>query len=137
MFRSVIAVVMGFIVVMIVVIAGTAAAAAMMVPGGLAGLAARGDSLPETYVAANLAVSLMAAVLGGWVTARMSPGNPMAHVYALAGLMVLMSIPSLLGYGGAAPYQPDWYRYLLPVIGVGGVLIGGRMRVRAGPVSPL
>jgi len=137
MFRSVIAVVSGFVVVMVVVIAGTATAAALMIPGGMQAIANHAASPTPTYLAANLVVSVMAAVLGGWVAARMAPSRPMTHVYALAGLMVMMSLPSLLGYGDTVAMQPDWYRYLLPLVGVGGVLIGGRMRAHAGPPEPV
>jgi hypothetical protein len=129
--RSIIAVVAGFVVVIAVVMAGTAAATELIVPGGLFE-AATGprEALPPEYFAANLIVSAMGAVLGGWVTARMAPDREMAHVFALTVLMILMSIPSLMGYGPSFDVQPAWYRYMLPILGVGGVLLGGWLRSR-------
>jgi hypothetical protein len=129
--RSIIAVVAGFVVVIAVVMAGTAAATELIVPGGLFG-AATGPrtALPAEYFAANLMVSAMGAVLGGWVTARMAPDREMIHVFALTGLIILMSIPGLLGYGPSASTQPDWYKLALPILGVGGVLLGGWLRSR-------
>lgn len=129
--RSIICVVAGFIVVMAVVIGGTAAATELIVEGGLEGAAARSaDALPSTYFAANLIVSAMAAVLGGWVTARMAPDREMLHVFALAGLMILMSLPGILGYGPSAPAQPAWYVYTMPVLGAAGAILGGWLRSR-------
>lgn len=131
MMRSIICVVAGFVVVMAVVIGGTAAATELIVEGGLEGAASRpASTLPPTYFAANLIVSAMGALLGGWVTARMAPDREMLHVFALAGLIILMSLPALLGYGPSTPGQPAWYVYTLPVLGVGGAILGGWLRSR-------
>ena len=129
--RSIIAVVAGFVVVMGVVMAGVAAATEVIVPGGLVE-AATGprEALPATYFAANLVISAMGALLGGWVTARMAPSREMAHVLALSVFVILMSIPGLLEYGPSYDVQPIWYRWGLPVLGVGGALLGGWMRSR-------
>lgn len=132
MIRSMFAVIGGFVVVMAVVFGGTAVATQLIFPGGLAGaIGASAEEAPPTYYALNIVLSLMAAVLGGWVTARMAPDREMVHVFALAFLMILMSLPSVLGYGETAHLQPIWYRWLLPVIGGGGALLGGRMRANA------
>ena len=129
--RSIICVVAGFVVMMAIVTAGTAAATELIVEGGLfAAATGPRTALPPTYFAANLVVSAMGAVLGGWVTARMAPSREMAHVAALAALMLIMTVPGLLGYGEHQTGQPAWYLYALPVLGVGGVLLGGWMRSR-------
>jgi hypothetical protein len=129
--RSIICVVAGFVVVMAVVIAGTAAATELIVPGGLFDAATGSPAdLPANYYAANLVVSGMGAMLGGWVTARMAPAAEMLHVLALALLILLMSIPALLGYGPGVELQPVWYRITLPVLGIGGALLGGWLRSR-------
>ena len=129
--RSIIAVVAGFVVVMGVFIAGGAAATELIVPGGLL-QAATGprEALPLTYFAAILVISAMGAMLGGWVTARMSPSRELAHVLALSVLVILMSVPGLLEYGPSYDVQPGWYRWGLPLFGVGGALLGGWMRSR-------
>ena len=129
--RSIICVVAGFVVMMAVVIAGTAAATELIVPGGLSAAAAGSpESTPLNYYAANLVVSAMAAMLGGWVTARMAPSAEMVHVGALALLMLLMSIPTMLGYLPGSELQPVWYRYTLPVVGISAALLGGWLRSR-------
>ena len=131
MMRSIICVVAGFVVVMAVVIGGTAAATELIVEGGLEGAQNRPASeLPPTYFAANLIVSAMAALLGGWVTARMAPDREMIHVLALAFLIILMSVPGIVGYGPSAAAQPDWFVYAMPVLGVGGAILGGWLRSR-------
>lgn len=116
---------------MAVWLAGTAAATELIVEGGLFGAATGPRSeLPPEYFAANLVMSAMGAMLGGWVTARMAPAAEMAHVLALAVLIVLMSLPGLLGYGESQADQPVWYIYSLPVLGVGAAILGGWLRSR-------
>ena len=129
--RSIIAVVAGFIVVMGVMMAGVAAATELIVPGGLFH-AATGprEALPATYYAANVVVAAMGALLGGWVTARMAPAREMVHVLALTVLLILMSVPGILGYGPSHDVQPDWYKWSLPVFTVGAAILGGWLRSR-------
>ena len=129
--RSILCVVAGFVVVMAVWVAGTAAVTELIVEGGLFG-AATGprNALPPVYFAANLVMSGMGAMLGGWVTARLAPSAEMAHVLALAALMILMSIPGLLGYGESQADQPRWYIYALPIFGVSAAVLGGWLRSR-------
>jgi hypothetical protein len=131
MMRSIICVVAGFVVVMAVWMAGTAAATELIVEGGLFGAATGPRSeLPPEYFAANLVMSGMGAMLGGWVTARLAPSAEMAHVLALAALMILMSLPGVLGYGESQMDQPTWYVYALPVFGVSAAILGGWLRSR-------
>jgi hypothetical protein len=129
--RSIISVVAGFVVVMAVVIAGTAASTELIVPGGLFDAATGSPAaLPGNYYAANLVVSAMGAMLGGWVTARMAPAAEMAHVFALVLLILLMSVPALLGYGPGVEVQPMWYKITLPILGMSGAILGGWLRSR-------
>lgn len=129
--RSIICVVAGFVVVMAAFVAGTAATTELIVPGGLMDAATGPRSeLPPTYFAAKLAVTTVGAVLGGWVTARMAPSREMAHVGALAVLVLLMSLPGLLGYGDAQMDQPAWFIYMLPVFGISAAILGGWLRSR-------
>jgi hypothetical protein len=135
--RSIICVVAGFIVVMAVWLMGTAAATELIVEGGLFGAATGPRSaLPPEYFAANLVMSAMGAMLGGWVTARMAPNAEMAHVLALASLMILASLPGLLGYGESQADQPQWYIWALPILGVSGAILGGWLRSRVVVVPP-
>ena len=126
--RSIIAVVAGFVVVMVVIVAGTAGVAVLIIPGGLD--AARTTVPPPTYIAAHLLVSAMGALLGGWVTARMAPDREMLHVFALAVLVFLKSVPALAGYGNPDGLQPTWYVYTLPIVSVAGAIFGGWLRSR-------
>jgi hypothetical protein len=132
MLRSLTAVGGGFIAMTVVVIIGTAAATAAFVPGGLSAAMSQTapdiGPLPRTYLAANLLVSLIGAVLAGWIAARFSPSSSGTHVLVLAAIMLLMSVATFAQ--GAAPGQPVWYPWVIGAIGVGGLLIGGQMPKR-------
>lgn len=132
--RSIIAVIAGLIVAMVILTGGTAALAALIIPGGLE--AAATTVPPTTYIAGELVLSAMAAVLGGWVTARMAPNREMVHVVALAVLVSLRSVAYFLGNTNAFGMQPGWYVNLIPVIDIGGVLLGGWLRSRVVVTEP-
>lgn len=121
MLKSIASVITGYLAMAAVVMIGTIAAAAAMIPGGLAAARALEGQPPRNYLYANLALSIVAGVLGGWVTARMAPGSPLAHAAALAALMLVMSVVSAKSQ---ARKQPSWYPWTIAAIGIAGVLIG-------------
>jgi hypothetical protein len=82
--------------------------------------------VPQTYLAANLAVSLAGAALGGWLAARFAPSAPGTHAAVLAAIVVVMSLATAIGTG-AAPGQPAWYPWVIGVVGLAGVLAGGAL----------
>jgi len=129
--RTFIAVMSGFLTMMLLVIAGTVAATALLLPGGLH--AVQGESapahLPPAYLAANLAISLAAAVAGGWLTSKLAVQAPFAHAAALAVVVLVMSLGSM---PSAQPGQPAWYGWAIAVLGVAGVLAGGWLLLRRG-----
>lgn len=131
MLRSVAAVVAGFGFTASTVMIGTIIATALFIPGGLT--AAAGGTvpaaLPGMYLAANLAVSFLGAVLGGWLAARIAAFAPFAHAAALAALLAAMSIGSAMS--AAETPQPRWYPIVIGAIGVAGVLLGGALRAAA------
>jgi hypothetical protein len=68
----------------------------------------RPDPLPAAHLAANLLLGLLAAILGGWLTARLAPAASQKHVLALAGLVVLMALVTDLPQDPDASEQPSW-----------------------------
>jgi hypothetical protein len=133
MLRSVLSVIEGYVVMAVVVMLGTLAATAALVPGGLAAMKnaqAGGTITPgRNYLAANLLISLIGAILGGWVTARVAIYSPMIHVGILALLIVVMSVASARKQGTAG--QPSWYPMTITVLGIAGVLLGGLLQARS------
>ena len=130
MLQSILSIVVGYLVMAIIVMIGTIAAAAALVPGGLSAMRrAEGPPAPtKNYLYANLALSLVAAIVGGWLTARMAPFAPFTHVAALAVLIVAMA---LISAKYQAARQPSWYSWTIAIVGVAGVLIGGICELRS------
>ncbi|MDX1624163.1 MAG: hypothetical protein R3199_09290 [Gemmatimonadota bacterium] len=131
MLRSVVAVVAGFVVITAVVIAFTFALSALLYPG-------RPMDAPvepsATWLVLNLVYSLMAALVGGWVAAWIANRSPFAHAVALAVLLAVVTLAGSIGGGEpAAPSGgPAWYPYLVALLGILGVLLGGRLAIPAG-----
>jgi hypothetical protein len=133
--RSIVAIVAGFGFMASTAMVGTILAAALFIPGG-AGSLATGDvpaSLPAAYFAANFATSFLGAVLGGWLAARIGAWAPFAHAAALAVLTAILSVVSIFQVAPRA--QPGWYAIVLGIIGVSGILLGGKLRAAAASSS--
>jgi hypothetical protein len=116
-------------------------------------LGADGTFRPGTYdvsagwIAGSLVLSIVAAILGGWVC-RSIARSPNA-VSTLAIVVLVLGIVSAVMEGqeraGAAPMlrdgpvgnldamnqavQPVWFSWLLPAFGAAGVLAGGRRKL--------
>jgi hypothetical protein len=114
----------GFLATAILVVIGTATATRVFNtqprPDGPA-------IVPFPYLSANLVLSLLAAVAGGYVCSRIAPARPFVHVIVLAGLFEMLSLATAVTTG-AEPGQPTWYPWVMGLIGVSGILIGGSLR---------
>lgn len=76
-----------------------------------------------------LAANGTAAVIAGWLAARIAARAPFAHAAALA---VVMAIGTIAAAVSAAPsHQPGWYAPVAGLVGVAGVLFGGWLRSAA------
>lgn len=133
MLRSVVAVLAGFGVVVLMVMAGTALAV-RLVMGAVDPTAPL--ALPPAYLALNLAVSALAALLGGYVAGRLAPVGSRTPVLVLAALLLVLGLATMLGAPASGDGQPAWYQWLLLVLGPAGVLLGGRLQQRAAPARP-
>ena len=75
------------------------------------------------YLAANLVLSFLAAIAGGYVAAWI--GGPLRLV-SVALLACIVLIAGFLMEGGSG--QPGWYPLVIALIGAVGVAIGGWLR---------
>jgi hypothetical protein len=71
----------------------------------------------------NIALSLVAAIVGGWAAARIAGAAPRGYVIALAVVVLAMGLVS--GFAPGSRAQAAWYKLTVPLIGVLGVAIGG------------
>ncbi len=99
-----------------------------------------------TWLGLMIVSSLVAAIMGGYVTSMMTSDSRAPKI--LAGLLLvlglLMAIPILTGSGPTAPLprpdtlpmfeamsngkQPSWLALLNPILGAVGVMVGSRLR---------
>lgn len=121
MMRSVAAVLAGLVVTIALVIILTYLAAAWL---GLP----PGAPLPTLYIVLNLLGSAVAGMLGGATAVKLAPHTPHGHVFALALLILLLSLPTL--FMPPAPGQPDWYGLVVSLLGPLSVAAGGLLLIR-------
>ncbi len=129
MVRSVGAVVAGYAVMVILVMTGTLALMATMMPGGLQAMKSMRENPQASaamtptprYLVMNLALALVAAIVGGWVTTRLAPRAPNGHLMALGAVVIAMGIVSAFMPGSER--QPEWYKFVIPLVGVVGIAL--------------
>lgn len=126
MLASILSVITGYVVMAVIVMLGTVLAAGTLYPGGFSAAKKMETPPPRGYLNANLALSFVAALAGGWACAYRAPSDPMIHVAVLAALLLAMSFFSAKSFTGK---QPAWYPKAIGLIGVAGVLVGGLWRV--------
>lgn len=85
----------------------------------------RGKTPPDDLAALSLATSTIWSVVGGWVTARLAPGKPWAHILALIVWGELMGIISNIATWGL---MQTWYAIGLLILWVPAVILGGWLR---------
>lgn len=66
------------------------------------------------------------AVVGGYVTARLAPENPMKHVWILASIGTVMSV---IGIFVGWNLSQHWYPIMLAITTIPCVWLGGKLRV--------
>ena len=80
------------------------------------------------YLALNVGYSFAAAVLAGWLAARLAGSRPWVHAGGVAGVMAILSLG-----GGSSPGVgvPGWYGPALTLLMPVGALLGGWVRARS------
>ncbi len=122
--RSAIAVLMGFVVTMGLLYISTWILTAMLIVPG--------DVAPTSeYLGMNLAASAIAAAAGGATAMWFAPHAPQGHVYGLAIILLILSIPTILS--PPAPNQPPWYGFVISFVGPLFVVLGGLLAARLKP----
>jgi hypothetical protein len=111
--RSTLAVLVGFVAMMFIVIVCTVAC--------VKAFHLQSGHPTPLYLAINVAYSLAAAFLGGWICARMAGRSPVIHGAVLAAIMLVLGAFSYQGYKGS---QPVWYQLFVilvpPLVAVAG-----------------
>ena len=74
----------------------------------------------------NLGSTLLAALVGGYVTATLAHLNPLIHALALALIVLLLGALSALQTRGQAPI---WFALLLLALAPCAVVLGGMLRL--------
>ena len=122
MFRSIFAVLAGYVAMSLAVMAGSAVLSAVFHDNSRT---AETRDVPTLSMILELIWALPSAILGGFVTAHLARRARAAHAVALAGLVLVLAIGfALIDMGDPIPI---WFRVLLPVVAVAGVLVGSRL----------
>jgi len=112
--RSGIAVLAGYMAMAVVVVLTSSLTASLMLTAV--------NAPPTTgYLYANLVLGLLAAALGGYVTARLAPQNPRNHIAGLGAVILALGLLSARAGG----LQPAWFRFGIIGIGLAGAALGG------------
>jgi uncharacterized protein YggT (Ycf19 family) len=119
--HSFLSILAGFIV--IVGLTGIATALLRRFAPSLAQVDARADAFAMLV---NVGLAFLSSTLGGYVTARYTTGNPLAHAFMLAMVVLLLSAVSSVQMKGQ---QPTSYLLLLTMMPPLAVLAGALLRL--------
>lgn len=143
MLRNVLGAVLGYVVMVIVVLAGIGVA--WMILGGSGAFDGEGPVPSMAWVVNNLLFGFVAAIAGGFAARKI--GRSMTAVKILVGLILAFgawfAVTADSSYAKREPVgkpvaemsfteagqharNPSWYNFVIPLVGVAGVLIGGR-----------
>lgn len=128
MLRSLGAILAGFVTATVLIMTCTFVAVAVMLPPAGPG---QMPAPTAAYLAVNLAYSLLAAFIGGEVTARLALRAPLGHAMALGVVLLVLGVGgAALTSDGAKGSQPGWYLYVVATLGWIGAAAGGLRRAR-------
>ena len=123
MMRSLLAVVLGY-VVMLVAFLGAETALTAVAPELIP---QKGKPTDPLYFVFQLVTGFFFISIGGYITALLAGRSEMKHALALGALSIAMSIVSRLQYPGD---EPLWYSIALMFLAIPAALVGGYYRVR-------
>jgi hypothetical protein len=83
-----------------------------------------GERMSDGLFAFASSYRVVAAIVGGYVTARLSPSRPVMHVLVLAGIGIVLSSAGAIAMWDAGP---AWYSLGIIAIAVPCSLLGERM----------
>jgi hypothetical protein len=148
MVRSIVGAVVGYVVMVVVVVASIAGTWAVLGPAG--SFDGEGPYPSTAWTVSNLLFGLLGAVAAGWVALKL--GRSARAVKILVGLILVLGLWSALtaesSYekriaeagidkpvadltfleAGRVAKNRAWYNWSIPLVGVAGVLLGGRGR---------
>jgi peptidoglycan/LPS O-acetylase OafA/YrhL len=123
MIRSIMAVVLGYVVMLVAVLGGDTAMTALapeLMPQP-------GEPPDAVYFAFKLGTGFFFMMIGGYVTALLAGQSEMKHALGLGALSIAMGICEVLYFPGE---QPLWYSIALMFLSIPSTLIGGYYRAR-------
>jgi hypothetical protein len=129
MLRSIAALVGGFAVLTVIIGVGVPVTSLALLPAGPS-LPDQPPTITAGYLAANLGLSFIAAVVAGWVVATIAERYRVAHAVVLG--LVLAAVGIVEASKGLEPGQPKWYGWVLAAMAPLGLTLGAFLRVRLG-----
>jgi hypothetical protein len=88
-----------------------------------------GQPMSDKLFAVALAYRLVYTVLGGYLTARLAPRNPMKHALILGVIGVVLATAGAAATWNKGPaFGPKWYPLALIITAVPATWLGGKLR---------
>jgi len=81
------------------------------------------DRTAPAFLNASLVANAIAAAAGGAAAIRFAPHTPRGHVFALAGVLLLISLPTM--FTPPPPSEPAWFNAVNSIIGPLFAVLGG------------
>ena len=123
--RSIVAVVVGFLLITILSIATDIVLHYTKVFPPL------GERVPDKLLLLATTYRCIIGTASCYLTARLAPNRPMFHAMVLGVIGFVLSIVGVVAtWNGGPAYEPKWYPIALVVLALPGAWLGGKLRER-------
>lgn len=123
MFRSLLAIVVGYLAMAVSVILMMLLLSLVFPELGHAHEQKQPPS--TTMMVVIVALGFPCSILGGWLCVWLAPRKPWMHVLILAAFSIIAGMINAMWF--SEPTQPGWYLASLPLVGLLGIFVGGRL----------
>lgn len=124
MWRSILAVVAGYIAMVLAVTTFFALSITLIFDGTLGD--PKSFKPPEWFFYLELGITPLLAMIGGYVCAWIARSHKLQHAFALCGIGLAMGVVTLFADSGM---KPLWSTLGIIVLSTAGILLGARVRI--------
>jgi surface polysaccharide O-acyltransferase-like enzyme len=93
-----------------------------------------GQPMSDSLFVLALAYRIVYGIVGGYITARLAPDQPVKHALVLGVIGFVLSLAGTFATWNRGPeFGPKWYPLALVVIAIPTAWLGGKLVSRSGP----
>lgn len=87
-----------------------------------------GQPMADSLFVLALAYRIIYSIIGGYITARLAPDQPVKHALVLGAIGFVLGLAGTIATWNRGPeFGPKWYPLLIMLTAIPSVLLGGKL----------